>query len=116
RGCMDTRQISITRISGTAPARVIAVCHRSGELRWFRIDNFLEAKAGSDAYRRADEASVEALVRNSIGGFLGEPVAIECAFRVTDPDARWVAQNLLEPMCSEPIDGGFGSESRLGRC
>lgn len=43
----------------------------------------------------------------SLDGFKGEGTPIAYSFLVRDPDANWVANNLLEGMCAETLHDGF---------
>ena len=77
RGREGSRFASVHRVFPGPPARFVATCHRSGGLKWFRVDNVTDAS--SDA---------------------SEP------FRVREPEARWVARNLMSGMkADEQRDG-----------
>lgn len=108
RGNESTRHASVHRVIPGPPARFIATCHRSGELKWFRVASVSEARLdASEAFRPADPEQLEAYLRASLDGFHGGGAAETHAFFVRDPEARWVARNLLEEMRCEEEAGGI---------
>lgn len=107
-GDMQWRHASVQRVLSGPPARLLAVCHRSDTLKWFRVDAILSASLDrSTAYRTAEEAKVEAMLRGSVGGF-AQGDAIPCAFVVKDPEHKWVAKNLPCKMDPTPLPNGAG--------
>jgi predicted DNA-binding transcriptional regulator YafY len=44
RGKEAVRHVSVHRVLVGPPGRFVATCHRSGELKWFRIENVSDAK------------------------------------------------------------------------
>jgi hypothetical protein len=53
------------------------------------------------------ESALEAHERASLDGFHQTGARTKEAFFVSDPDARWVARNLLDGMKAEPVPGGI---------
>ncbi len=104
RGRTD-RYASVQRVLVGPPSRFVAVCHRSGTLKWFRVENISHAKLDAGTpYRRDDESRVLAFVKESVDGYRGEGDPIGCSFVVRDPEARWVMRNLLRGMSIDPDD------------
>jgi predicted DNA-binding transcriptional regulator YafY len=108
RGTEGTRHASVHRVLPQSPARFIATCHRKGELKWFRVDNVSEAKLDpAEPFRDIDAARVDAHLSASLDGFHdGRPPA-KHVFFVREPEARWVARNLIEEMACEEVTGGI---------
>lgn len=107
-GGMQRRQVSPHRVVVGPPARFLATCHRDGELKWFRVDRILQAEsAGSAAYRKRPEAELDDAVRFSVNGFRSGGALTRVAFRVRDPEARWVQGNLPQPLTADPVRGGI---------
>jgi len=90
------------------PARFLATCHRVDALKWFRVDNVSDAKLDRDEpFRDADPKAVDAHQRASLDGFHGGSTPATHVFFVSDPEARWVARNLMEEMKFEEVPGGI---------
>ncbi len=107
-GDMQWRHASVQRVLSGPPARLLAVCHRSDTLKWFRVDAILSASLDrGTAYRTAEDSKVEAMLRASVGGF-AQGEAIACAFVVKDPEHKWVAKNLPCKMAPTPLPNGEG--------
>ena len=112
-GAYDARSASVQRLVPGPPARILAVCHRSDSLKWFRLERMSSPRMeGAEAYREAAREAVEAVLRESVGGFHGGGEAVTCVFTVTDPEARWVGDNLPSPMTVEPVAGGVRVSTR----
>ena len=108
RGSEGTRHASVHRVLLGPPARFVATCHRTGALKWFRVENVSDAKLDSrEAFREADAKTVHAHLRASLDGFHEDRPPEKHVFFVSDPDARWVARNLIEEMRSEEVPGGI---------
>ena len=92
----EWRYASVQHVDVGPPSRFIAICHRDGKLKEFRVDGIQLAQLDTTtAYRMADPAAVQKVLRERIAGFHqdnAEPV--ECAFVVRASDAAWVARNL----------------------
>lgn len=107
RGQLEERHASVHRVVVGPPARFIAVCHRADALRWFRVDNVVDARLdASVAYRRAEDADIEHMLATSVDGFAGGSAA-PVRFFVRDPESRWVRNNLPAPMEVEVVPGGI---------
>jgi predicted DNA-binding transcriptional regulator YafY len=103
RATPEWRYVSVQHVEVGPPSRFIGVCHRSGTLKRFRVEGISLARLDAGTpFRRAEPASVEAVLRQSIDGYRGEGEAVECAFFVRDPEARWVALNLPSGMAVDP--------------
>lgn len=108
RGSVEARHASVQRIVVGPPARALALCHRDGKLKWFRVDNMFSAKADpSVPYRSASTGDIETVLAESLDGYHGGSEAVFCSFTVSGPEARWVSGNLPGPMSVECIDGGI---------
>ncbi|MGH7283244.1 MAG: helix-turn-helix transcriptional regulator [Polyangiaceae bacterium] len=70
RGSEEERFVSVHRVLVGPPARFLATCHRSGGLKFFRVENVSEARESlNEAFRDADTKLVYAHIRASIDGF-----------------------------------------------
>jgi predicted DNA-binding transcriptional regulator YafY len=122
RGKEGVRHASVHRVLVGPPARFIATCHRSGDLKWFRVENVSDARLDPrEPFRDADPKKVDAYLRASLDGFHDGGAATRQVFFVSDPDARWVARNLMDGMQCEEVPGGIrvtletAAPSRLAR-
>jgi predicted DNA-binding transcriptional regulator YafY len=108
RGSEGLRHASVHRVLLGPPARFVATCHRTGELKWFRIENMSDAALDpAEPFREADSKRVDAHLRASLDGFHEGGAPVKQVFFVRDPDARWVARNLFEEMRFEEVSGGI---------
>ena len=121
RGAEGLRHASVHRVFPGPPARFVATCHRSHRLEWFRIDNVsdaaLDAHVGFQAAKDGDGA-LDAFIAESLDGFHEGGPAQKVAFFVREPEARWVARNLMSGMKSEDRADGIRvtvKTSSLGR-
>jgi predicted DNA-binding transcriptional regulator YafY len=106
RGDLAWRHVSVQRVKPGTPARFLAVCHRDGALKWFRLDNVLHAVLDrAMPYRTAEQARVEAVVEESVDGF-HQGGAVLCSFFVRRAECRWIERNLPCPMTSEDTRDG----------
>jgi predicted DNA-binding transcriptional regulator YafY len=88
--------------------RFLATCHRDGGFKFFRVENMSDARLDAkEPFRDADPKAVDAHIRASIDGFHGGGPPVKLTFFVSDPDARWVARNLLDGMVCEEVPGGI---------
>jgi predicted DNA-binding transcriptional regulator YafY len=90
------RHASVHRIELGERAQFIATCHRSGELKRFRISNVLDGELDArEPFRQASAADVEKWVAESFAGFRdASSPAIVCSFVVSAPDDAWIARSL----------------------
>ena len=108
RGSEGTRYASVHRIVLGPPARFVATCHRTNALKWFRVENVTDAKLDDrEPFRDADPKTVDSHLRASLDGFHEGGPPEKHVFFVSDPDARWVARNLMEEMHAEEVPGGI---------
>ncbi len=109
RGSEAMRHASVHRVLLGPPARFVATCHRTGELKWFRVENVSDAKLdGQEPFRACDAKKVDAYLRASLDGFHEGKRSPEAhVFFVSDPAARWVARNLIDEMRPEEVPGGI---------
>ncbi|HEU4583750.1 MAG TPA: WYL domain-containing protein [Polyangiaceae bacterium] len=108
RGALEWRHASVQRVLPGPPARMVAHCHRSSTLKWFRIDGILDARLDpAVTYQTISDVEVDAYLMNSLDGFAAEDTPVEHRFFVAEPDARWVTKNLIPPMKAESAAGGL---------
>ena len=101
-GRLGWRVISPQRLLAAPPGRMVAVCHETDELRWFRIDNIQRARLESaQSPKSAHVEALEAFLASSIDGFHDGSDEV-LAFRVRSPEANWVRSNLLPGMAIDP--------------
>lgn len=96
RGALGTRTVSVHRVLPGPPARFVGVCHEHDELRWFRVDNVIEARTSRAPFRPWSEVELERFVESSVDGFHGARDGARVTFTVRAPEARWVRMNLPE--------------------
>jgi predicted DNA-binding transcriptional regulator YafY len=108
RGSDTWRHASVHRVVVGPPARFVAICHRDDKLKWFRIDNVVDAAVDAEVeWKAARTADVDDLVASSLDGFHDSSAKKERhTFFVREPEARWVAKNLLEGMKAEEARKG----------
>jgi predicted DNA-binding transcriptional regulator YafY len=113
RGVESMRHASVHRVVVGPPARLLATCHRSGALKWFRLDNVFDAAVDDhEPFRPASPEAIASRLAQSLDGFFDETApARPHAFFVREPEARWVVKNLLEGMRSEDARGGVRVEA-----
>ena len=109
RGSDSLRHASVHRVVVGPPARFIGMCHREDRLKWFRIDNVTDASVDTvTVFRDAPKAAIDELVAGSLDGYYDPKAKKERhTFFVREPEARWVAKNLLEGMRVEEGRGGI---------
>jgi predicted DNA-binding transcriptional regulator YafY len=122
RGSEGLRHASVHRVLVGPPARFVATCHRSGALKWFRVESVTDARLdANEFFREVDSKTVDAHLRASLDGFHDGGAAVKHMFFVSDPAARWVARNLMDGMECEEVPGGIrvtaetSGASRLAR-
>jgi predicted DNA-binding transcriptional regulator YafY len=103
-----TRHASVHAVLVGPPARFVATCHRDGKLKTFRVDGILDAHLDPrEAYRAADDATVQAYIGASVDGFHDEGPVQPLSFLVREPEARWVKRNLVDGMQLETTREGI---------
>ncbi len=107
-GKIGERHVSVHVVVVGPPPRFIATCHRSGELRWFRIDGIVRARLDElEKFRDCDSGAVSEFRAASLDGYKGSGAPVLCSFFVREPDASWVQNNLIEGMRVETLHGGI---------
>lgn len=103
----EWRTVSVQSVVIGPPTRLLAFCHKTEALKWFRLDNVRSANIDrTDPFREADPGQVDAMLKESVDGFhKGGPV--QCSFVVCEPECRWVEHNLPVAMTSEKVQGGM---------
>jgi predicted DNA-binding transcriptional regulator YafY len=108
RGAEGLRYASVLRVFPGPPARFVAMCHRGSTLKWFRVDNVTDAALdGNEPFRAAKADVVDAFLAESLDGFHEDGPAQTLAFFVREPEARWVARNLMHGMKAEEARRGI---------
>jgi predicted DNA-binding transcriptional regulator YafY len=107
RGDAGERHVSVHRVLIGPPTRFVATCHRSGTLKTFRVDGIMHAHLdNSELYLSVDEHALDAYRSASVDGFNDGGAPMPVSFRVRNPEARWVRNNLLEGMQREDLNEG----------
>ena len=107
-GVVETREASPHRVVPGPPARFMATCHRSGKLKWFRVDRMSGATLeGKERARKVDEKELEEALRTSVNGYRDAVVPTELRFFVGNPEAQWVIGNLPTPLEASVVEGGI---------
>jgi predicted DNA-binding transcriptional regulator YafY len=106
RAALDWREASPYRVDVGPPIRFVAWCHRSKELRWFRLDHVqsIAAQANDDFQQASDD--VDGFIRSSLDGFHERMDPVECTFFVAETAARWVKYNLPDGFQATDVPGG----------
>lgn len=108
RGALSSRHVSVQRVHPGPKTRFVALCHRTGDLKWFRVDSIVRARLDEGhPYREADAALLATFERGSADGFNQGETPRELRFFVAAPEARWVERNLLDGMKAEQVEGGI---------
>jgi predicted DNA-binding transcriptional regulator YafY len=119
RGDVGERHASVHRVHLGPPARFLAICHRTGTLKTFRVDAIVSARLDThEAYRSIDAEKLDAYDKASLDGFHDGGTPRPFAFLVRNPDARWVKSNLLQGMKADAVADGIRitiSTTALGR-
>jgi predicted DNA-binding transcriptional regulator YafY len=99
RGDEGWRHVSVHHVEAGPPARVIATCHRSGDLKWFRVNNVGTARLDAqEPYRPTTPAALKKFAAESLGGFHEGGAPVKCMFYVRRPESLWASRNLLPGM------------------
>jgi predicted DNA-binding transcriptional regulator YafY len=107
-GKVGDRHVSVHAIEIGPPARFVATCHRNGDLRWFRVDGIIRARVDDrEPFRPCTAETVDEFRRASLDGYKGAGSSVPCSFFVREPEASWVANNLLDGMTAETLHGGL---------
>lgn len=94
RGDLAERHLSVQRIF-VEKRKLVAHCHRDQRLKWFSLDRILAARVDELAeYVEHEDARVDTYVQQSVDGYHSGSEPVRCDFWVSDPDARWVKEQL----------------------
>jgi hypothetical protein len=107
RSALEWRYVSVQRILPGPPVRFVAVCHRTGTLKWFRVEAMAAANLdSSEPFIEHEREKVDDLLAQSIDGY-HDGIVRDCSFVVRMPEAAWVVRNLPGPMKVTYVDGGI---------
>jgi hypothetical protein len=107
------RHLSVHRILPGPRSRVLAACHESGRLKWFRVSSMLEAVIDPEvAFMSFSPEEVEATLAASMGGFHRDGPIHELTFLVVGSSVEWVRNNLLAEMEAEDVPEGLRVRAR----
>jgi predicted DNA-binding transcriptional regulator YafY len=108
RGHVSERCVSVHLVEIGPPARFIATCHRSGELRWFRVESIVHARLDErEPFRECLPGALATFRAASLDGYKDAQPSVRCSFFVREPESSWVANNLLEGMHIERLHDGI---------
>jgi predicted DNA-binding transcriptional regulator YafY len=102
------RHASVHQVDVGSRPQFIATCHRTGDLKRFRVSNVSDAKLDrNEPFRAADAGELARFIAESLGGFREAGAPVECVFFVRNPEAAWVARNLPDDrIAHESAPGG----------
>ena len=108
RGDTDWRVVSVARIMPGPPSRFLGVCHRSNELRSFRVSSIQAAQLDpNEAHREPSERELAQRIAKSVDGYFDGTEGEE-VFVVRGEKIRWVAHNLPPGVRGDvTADGSF---------
>jgi predicted DNA-binding transcriptional regulator YafY len=107
RGDLSARHLSVQRVF-IEMRKLIARCHRDARLKWFCLDRVLAARIDqNEPYVQCSTVDVDMYAKESVDGYHSGSPAIQCAFWVSDPDARWVKEHLPLGCDVEHREGGL---------
>jgi proteasome accessory factor C len=108
RGDLAWRDVSVQRVHAGEKPRFVALCHRDAELKWFRVDAIQDARENQAArYIAAEPEALKAFEAASVAGLHEGSPPRKLVFRVGNPEARWVRNNLLDGMVAESRPDGL---------
>jgi predicted DNA-binding transcriptional regulator YafY len=104
----EGRHLSVQRILVGPSTRFVAHCHRSGELRFFRLSRVDAVRITADVpYVAIDAPAIDTFIAGSVSGYRDPSAPVAVAFVVGDPDAHWVKDTLPLALACEPAPGGL---------
>jgi len=101
RGSEGWRLVSPQKLVAQPHPRLLAWCHQAHELRWFRLDNVLQASiSATEKFIVAVASLISRVLNESVDGFHAPKSegTKQLAFSVRYPEANWVKKNLLSSM------------------
>jgi predicted DNA-binding transcriptional regulator YafY len=107
-GRVSERYASVHIVDIGPPARFIATCHTNSDLRTFRVESIVRARADeNEKFRECEPSALAAYRSASLDGYNGAGPAVACSFFVREPESSWVANNVLDGMRVETLHGGI---------
>ena len=105
---VTSRHVSVHRVDLGPRPHFIATCHRTNELKRFRVSNVQDARLDrSEKTRAVDAEALRRFEEESFGGFHHDGPPVRCAFVVREPESAWVARNLPDDrIVQETVTGG----------
>ena len=107
RATVEWREASPYRVDLGPPTRFVALCHRSSNLRWFRLEHVQSIAPNANDNFRDEPGDLEQFISASLDGYHESIEPIECRFFVAEEAARWVKYNLPEGFNSNPVEDGI---------
>lgn len=109
RGDRSSRNVSVHYIAYAEHTRFAAICHRTDDFKWFRVDRVSSVRADpGDSFRGRGKDEVAAFVATTVAGFRAPGDPEEHRFFVRAPESRWVTRNLPSGLVTEPAaDGAY---------
>jgi len=107
RASVDWREASPYRVDLGPPTRFVALCHRSSELRWFRLDHIQKIAPMANEPFRPEPPDVDAFIAASLDGYHERMKPMQCQFFIAEQTARWARHNLPAGFSATPVDGGI---------
>jgi predicted DNA-binding transcriptional regulator YafY len=105
RGDHSDRHLTIHRIDYGPTARLVATCHRDGQLKWFRIDRVERPQlAPLEPARSVPAPEIDRFIADSFQGFRGPGSAEPYTFTIRRPEGRWAARSLPIDANTHTID------------
>jgi predicted DNA-binding transcriptional regulator YafY len=106
---VSSRHVSVHRVDLGPRPHFIATCHRTNELKRFRVSNVLDARLDkSEKPRAVDAEALQRFEEESFGGFHHDGPAVSCSFVVREPESAWVSRNLPDDrIVQEALAGGI---------
>ncbi len=98
RGSLEWRSASVQRVLVEQPARFVGYCHRTQQLKWFRVDRMLDAILVDSEHYRDHRREANEFVTTSMDGYRAAGDPIRVVFTVFPPNSRWVKSNLPAPL------------------
>jgi predicted DNA-binding transcriptional regulator YafY len=91
RGSVEWRHLSVQRVAyHERPMRLLALCHRSRTLKWFRLDRVQAVELDRrEPFSAAPEDAIEDIVTNTLLGFHDNGPRVACRFVIDAPVHRW---------------------------
>jgi predicted DNA-binding transcriptional regulator YafY len=111
---VERRHLSVHRVFHGDRVRILATCHRTNELRFFRAERIKRIqRAPAHKFRAAPVQELDRWVSESINWYRTSAPATMHRFVVRLPEARWVRANLpVGTFVESPATDGVRFEAR----